>query len=321
METKILMMSMALTAMVFTSCNKESNETEDHLNGELRLSSGITAQQTRASFDMDKQIASGQTVAVYVDKATAPATEIYGNNELSANGNGAFTGGTTMFFPADKSNVDIYAFHTNGVLDDNYPAAVITHAVDADQSKAINYATSDLLYSAKKGVAFTKSAVELTFYHMLSKVEVALKVGAGTPELAGAVASIVGTKLKADFTPSKVADVTTQSARAAMITTTTADNTATEIKIGNTVSTDFETNISYNEAVIVPQEVAQNAQFIKVTLADGGELFHKLATATTFESGKKYSYQITVNLSSLTVTSTIEDWKAVNPVVGNAEME
>lgn len=94
-----VLMTMVAAAIVLASCNKEEAENP---NGEIRLSSGVTV-QSRASFQMDTQIASGQQVTVYVEKATY-GPQLYGNNVLTANGSGGFTGGETMYFPSDKSN-------------------------------------------------------------------------------------------------------------------------------------------------------------------------------------------------------------------------
>lgn len=317
---------MAAAALVMAGCSNDENEVADNRNSEIRLSSGVSV-QTRTFDGMDTQLPDGRTVAVYVDK-TGGTPQLYGNNVLTADGNGSFKGGTTMYFPEDKSAVDIYAFHTNGTLGEAFPTTAVTHAVEADQSGETNYLKSDLLYAAKKDNAFSKTAIPLTFYHMLAKVQVAVKAGAGTPNLDGATVSIMGTKLKADFTPDKSADInnatpaTAQAARAGMIVVTATDNAAADIKLSNAVTTgtDF-TNAVYNDAVIVPQTVAQGSKFIKVKLSNGSELFHKLAAGTTFESGKKYQYQITVNLTELTVTSTVVDWDSVNPVSGSAEME
>lgn len=326
MKVKLVALSMAAVALAMTGCSNDENEGMDNWNGEIRLTSGVTV-QSRAFNGMDTQLPSGQTVAVYVDKTGG--SQIYGNNVLKAYGDGTFTDGEMMYFPEDKSAVDIYAFHTNGTLATDFPTVVITHAVEAVQSGEPNYLKSDLLYAAKKDNAFSKTAIPLTFYHMLAKVQVAIKAGAGTPDLTGATVSIVGTQLKADFTPDKTADInnatpaTAQAARAGMIGLTADDNTAADIKLSNAVTTgtDF-TSAVYNDAVIVPQKVEKDAKFIKVTLSNGTELFHKLATETVFASGKKYQYQITVNLTGLTVTSTVEDWESVGAAVkGGAEME
>ena len=320
MKTKVVMI-MAAAALVMAGCSNDENEVADNRNSEIRLSSGVSV-QTRAFDGMDTQLPDGRTVAVYVDK-TGGTPQLYGNNVLTADGNGSFKGGTTMYFPEDKSAVDIYAFHTNGTLGEAFPTTAVTHAVEADQSGETNYLKSDLLYSVSKNNAVSKTAIPLTFYHMLVKVQVAIKAGAGTPNLDGATVSIMGTQLKADFTPDKSKDMATGSDRAGMIAVTATDNAAADIKLSAAVTTgtDF-TSAVYNDAVIVPQTVAQGSKFIKVKLSNGSELFHKLAAGTTFESGKKYQYQITVNLTGLTVTSTVADWESVgNPVQGGAEME
>ena len=68
---------------------------------------------------------------------------------------------------------------------------------------------------------------------------------------------------------------------------------------------------------------------MKVTLATGGELFYTLPNGAsdnglTLASGKIYKYEITVKLTGLTVTSSIEDWATIgsgDPVAGDAVMD
>lgn len=318
MKTNLILV-IATSTLILSGCSKSEDMPTENLNGEIRLSSGVTT-LTRATFGMDTQIANGQTVTVYVDNVSG--TEIYGNNVLTADGKAGLSGTTPMYFPEDKTAVSIYAFHINKTATDNFPTSPITHRVANDQTTAAGYASSDLLYATSPSVAFTKTAIPLTFYHLLSKVEVALKSGNGAPDLTGATISIVGTKVKANFMPDKTITITDQGQRGSLITLPTDDNAPTNITIDAIKSIDFEVaNIAYNEAIIVPQTVQQDAKFIKVKLTNNSELFYKLRSTTTFESGKKYQYQITANLSGLTATSTITDWEAVNPVQGNAEID
>lgn len=329
-----LVMTLAAATMILAGCNNDENEITDYWNGEIRLTSGVTVQQTRANNSdvPDKQIADGQTVYTWVDKATAPdATEYIKAWSLTAQGDGTFTG-SSQYYPTDGSNLDFYAMHVNSTFAEGtstFPTSAITHTVAADQSTNLGtaYLNSDLLYGLKKGVARSKNEVDLTFYHLLSKVEITLKQGAGKPALNRATVTIENTRLKAAFTPDKTADInnantsTAQTARAGLVTCPTEDNAPAPIKIATEVTNDFS-SAAYAAAIIVPQTVAADTKFIKVALEDGGTFYYKIPTGDlTFQSGKKYQYNITVNQTGLTVTSEIKDWETVGAITGNAEME
>jgi hypothetical protein len=301
-------------ALALSGCSKEGDTPADsNLGSEIRLTSGVQV-QSRAGTAPDTQIANGERVAVYVDEATSPAAQLYGNNVLTADGNGGFSGSTAMYFPASGKNVDIYAFHTNATLAEAFPTS-IEHSVAADQTGG--YASSDLLYAARKGVKHTTSAVDLTFHHLLAKVDVTLIPGKGLKDtdLAGAVVTIENTRLKATFTPDKTVTMTDPSARAAMVKPAENNNDAASVKI----LTATASNLSAS-AVIVPQTLATGTKFIKVTLANGNKLSYKLTAETTFGSGKKHQYAITVNLTELTVTSGIDNWNPVGSVYDEATM-
>lgn len=332
-------MTMAAATMILAGCSNDENESTDNWNGEIRLTSGVTVQTRTNSADVpDTQIASGRTVYAWVDKVADPdATEYIKAWTLTAQGDGTFTG-SLQYYPTDGANLNFYAMHGNFTAftegSDAFPtsASAITHTVAADQSENLgtNYLKSDLLYGLKKDVARSASAVNLTFYHLLSKVEVALKSGEGSPNLAGATVTIENTKLKAEFTPSKTAEInsgttsTAQTARAGLVTCSTSSNDPAPITIATKITTnDFANGTEYAAAIIVPQQVTQNTKFIKVALAGGGTFSYSIpdAAGITFESGKKYQYKITVNQSGLTVTSAISDWSPVSAISGDAVMD
>lgn len=320
-------MTMAAATMILAGCSNDENEVADSWNGEIRLTSGVTV-QTRSNTQAT-QIQEGETVYVWADKASS-TTEYIKAWTLTADGSNGFKDNSTpQYYPTDGSNLDFYALHGNFASDaftENttvFPTTAIVHSVEADQSGTEAYAKSDLLYAVQKNVARSKDAVELIFYHMLSKVEVALKSGDGNPDLEDAVVTIVGTKLKADFTPGKDITMTEQSDRAGMIAINESDNDAAPIKIRTVTTDNLDTNSKYGEAVVLPnQTISQNTPFIQVTLANKAVFSYKIPDAggLTLESGKKYTYKITVNQTGLTVTSKIENWTSEEKV-GDAEME
>lgn len=319
---------MAAVALAMTGCSNDENEEMDNWNGEIRLSSGV-AVQTRANTQAE-QIQKNETVYAWVDKAATVAESYINAWTLTAEGNGRLAG-SSQYYPTDDSPLNFYALHGNFASDaftENntaFPEAAVGYSVEADQSGTDmkNYAKSDLLYAVKKGVTRGSSAVKLPFYHILSKVEVALKSGEGEPNLEGATVTIEGTKLKAEFTPKKDVEMTDPSARVGMITIPSDDNEVAHVKIRTVATDNLDTNTEYGEAVLLPkQTIAENVTFIKVTLQDGATFSYKISDigGLTLESGKKYTYKITVNQSGLSVSSKIDDWIQVNKE-GNATMD
>ena len=305
-----------IAAFALSGCSKEGDMADNNPGSEIRLTSSVQV-QSRAGTAPDTQIANGEKVAVYVDEAASPATQLYGNNVLTADGNGGLSGGTAMHFPASGNNVDIYAFHTNARLESDFPTTRIEHSVADDQTSG--YVSSDLLYAVRKGVSRSTPEVDLTFYHLLAKVAVVLKPGAGMTanHLDGAVVTIESTSLKAYFIPEKV-DLTEHWVRSDMIVP--IETTPAAITIPTATTADFSSVARYGEGIIVPQPIKAGQPFIRVKLANGAILTYKLAYRTTFETGKKYTFQITVNLTGLTATATIGDWDKVAEVNGDATM-
>lgn len=285
-------MTIVTTATLLSACNK-NNETVDNRSGEIYLSSGVIAQQTRAgnSSDVpDKQIANGQQVKVIVEQQDADvSTQNYGYDEaLTAQGDGTFTG-TPMYYPESGQGVNIYAYHP--------AAATATFAVKTDQSKSTgtDYFDSDLLYSDAKDYPRQNTAHSLTFKHKLCKLTFTLKSGDGSPSI---------NNVKVQWL-NVCNTITFEAATGAVSIPTNAGGITPHPTYG---------------AIIVPQTVKANTQLLKVTLSNGGVLYYTPQADQTFEGGKKYNYQITVNLTGLTATSTITDWEPVSDINGEAVM-
>lgn len=313
----------AMAALALTACSNDENL--DNLNGpvEIRLTSGLEV-QTRATHGLDDKLKNGEKVHVWVDDAKS-SSELYLNNTLTADNNGTLTGGTTMYFPETGNAVDIYAIHGNLTANadlTDFWGTEQSHTVAENQKSDVNgYAQSDLVYAKSEDVARNgnPTTVNLTFEHLLSKVEVVLVQGEGSPSIANM--EILNTQLEAKFTPSKTENFAVKASE--------ASNPSNPIVIDTDLTSETdaegtdESKKKLNEAIIVPQALTAGTEFIRVTTTAGGTLVYKIPDGgKTFDKGKKYRYTVTANLTGLEVTATITPW---TPETGDdngvAEME
>lgn len=301
---------MAATALILAGCSNDENGMDNGLV-ELRLTSGVTAQTRAYTPTQSTTISNGEKVSVWVYDAVKTTSPLYNAVELTANGTNGFTGGEAMYFPKTGNKINIYAVHGNFTTTftpgSDFSTSGAEYKVEADQRSVDNYTKSDLLYAYKKDVARSANPVQLDFYHMLSKLELAIKIGDGTPTLATSNAvKLNGVMLNGTFTPSTTAEMSDQSQRAAMVVTATSGSTSS-MTLGQQTCDDFTAaNVDYNEAILVPQDMG--GKKLTFALSDGGTLTYIIPSGTTFQSGKKYQYHITLNLTGIEVTSEIKDW-------------
>lgn len=310
--------------MLGACSNDENLDTDAPV--ELRLTSGLEV-LTRTTHNLDTQLKNGEQVHVWVDDAITDK-ELYADNTLTAGDNGTLTDGDLMYFPETGNGVDIYAIHGNFPQDadfTNFWGTEQTHSVEQDQRTGQNtdgYAQSDLVYAKSTDVSRNgnPTTVNLTFAHLLSKVEVVLVRGAGYPNISKV--EILNTKLDAKFTPNKESEITATADGTIDGTSLNAieiDQTLTSRS--NATGTD-ESKKNLNEAIIVPQTLASGTAFIRVTTNEDGELIYKLPEETTFAPATRYRYTITANLTGLEVTATITPWdQKTGDDNGTAEMQ
>lgn len=302
----------ALPAMVI-SCQQttEGEETVDGTQKEIRLSTTVSLMDVKASFPQtDTQLAEGSQVRVWVDENDRTAVPLYENNILTANGNGGLYGGETMYYPASGNPVNVYALKTNASIGaDPYPDGTLQHTVSTGQTDLEGFASSDLLYAREENVENGTAAVALTFYHLLSKVQVAVALSEGLAKEDIAGVEINGTKILAGFALDK-----SVSPDAVEIN---AGGEIQTIVIGHDISETLDSP-AYNDAVIVPQTVEEGTPFIVVTLADSSRLAYRLTENKTFSARTAYQYYIQVKRDGLSVTTSVADWLPGGLVEGEA---
>ncbi len=299
----------ASAALILAGCSKTENGLQDGRT-ELKLTSTIEMTRATSPNTQATQIAQNEKVTVWVtDSGTSAA--LYAQ-ELTVGSGGALTGGNKMYYPQTGNGVNIAALHGKFSFYENIPSSLpssIDFSVYAGQSASggSNYLNSDLLY-ASRGASRSSRAVSLTFYHLLSKLELNITKSA---ELTDEISSVTldGVVLDGTFTPSNIVDISSQISRASGITTETTETG--NISLGNSTT-------ASNEAIVVPQSL--EGKTLTFNLQSGGKLIYTFPGGTTFESGKKYVYNVTLKLTELTVTSTIEDWTSTDGANGDATM-
>ncbi len=319
-----------LAALSLTACEKEGDT--DNGPVELRLTSGVEV-QTKATHGLDTKIMEERSVYVWVDNANkstdvSAGTSLY-NVLLQQGANGTLSNEDhPMYFPQDGNAVNIYACRggSHSIIGGAYPAGVSYHSVSSDQrsnTPPSGYGMSDLLYAKVTNAPRTTPSVLLTFHHLLSKVEVVLMEGAGDEGFLGGIESvkILNTVISAGFTLGKDKPAYGKNKENENgIEITTNGDTTTDIQIDADVTPKGVGYTLVNEAIIVPQPLADETEFIQITLKNGGKFTYKLEEETTFESGKKYLYGITANQTDLSVTSEIKDWDNCGGATGEASM-
>ncbi len=291
---------------LFAACSHENVEIAGQ--EQVLLTSGVESMKVAAAGTLGTQsssIAAGRAVSAWVE-TSGTGEALYKAWELTADGKDGFSY-EPMFFPESGSGIDVYAIHGPSFVSGTaFPEEPVAFTVAADQSGSRDaYMGSDLLYAARQGAASGSGKIRLLFYHMLSKIEIAVIQGEGAPELAesGAV-TIPEVVLDGTFLPGRISEagMQEQSSRAAMVSTGKTSGTLT---VDGRLSGASGSEV-YNEAVVVPQ--AMGGKSICFNLSSGGTLYYTIPEGTVFESGKKYIYKITMDLSGIHVSSGIVDW-------------
>ena len=301
----------AVATVVVAACSSDLDEASVAESCPVRLCTDGLTGMTRAGQSVQlTQFANEQQVGIFLAEdnggpVTSSTNVTTYDQPLTyvANGSGGLA--NTQYWPQDGNGLHIYGVYplAAATTAGAYNATGKSFTVQADQTADDNYMASDLmtgLPTAGNPVSRTPAAVPLTFTHLLTKIDVSLTAGSDftQAEMADAVVSILGTK-----------PTTTFNVQSANVGEASGDATAITAGTGTTTS-----------AIIVPQALAADASFIQVAVG-GGNYIYKLPAAITFASSTKYTYNLTVTKTGLTLNgTTITPWNSVAPIDGTAEL-
>ena len=311
---KYILFASAVVALAACSSNEEFEQIG---NCEIKLSSTLLV-QTRAAQDIQSEaFESGESVAVFINEdSSSPSTHYDQPLQYDVENDGSLTTTNPQYFPQNGNGVKIYAvypFEVGQTVEVTETAAAFS--VQSDQSSKDNYKASDLMVGepTSKPVYRTTSNVTLQFKHCLSKININIKVGDGVDanDLNDAIVTIYTRTNEATF------DV-----QSGVITAVNSQAQASTpfVRAGNLTASG--NGFEGMSAIIIPQDISAGSQFITIDTNNQTTYRYSLPTAVnliSFESGKAYTYNLTVRKSGLTLdNTTITDWDDGGSVDGEA---
>lgn len=255
-----------------------------------------------AATTQDTELLTGQTVRAWISENdgshTDPIKDPIEYTVSNAAGDLEPVNTTTdpaFYYPQGVDVISIHAIHPSGY------ASGDKFTVNLDQTTEANYAASDLCYSMPTN--FSRTDVDangrklLQMKHLLSKIVVNLTLDAN---VTGATLP-TSIKLHAN----------TSTTMTYPVAVTTDANGYT----GCTPSDASDPGVitMKQEAIIPPQTIAAGASFISFSVTGLGPMIYPMPDATTFESGKRYTYNIRVKNVGIAVTTDVTDWGAKVP--------
>lgn len=274
----------AIILLFAASCKKNVDASLDQ-HGIAFTSSieGITTRASGTTWDAD------DAIGVFAKNSSGATVDANKKYTTTGNGNFTATGADAINYPADGSSLSFSAYYP-------YNAAA-TNTLDVNVAMQASPAAIDLMY-ASNTTGYNKNSSttpNLNFTHQLSKVELIIKPGTGVASLAGVTADFQDFNTQASFNLGTgiLSAGSTPATIAAHMQTSGADPLAT--------------------ALMLPVADA-GGKTVLFKLPSGDSYVLTLPAGTKFESGKKYTYTVSLQGPANTVmlrAAVVTPWTEV----------
>lgn len=272
---------LAAVAISLVACNTEDNYIDEPIAAQISATIGDDP-LSRAS---DTKWDNGDCIGISM-------SERYVNMRyITEDGDGSFDG-TTLYFKNKREPVTISAYYPYTGSEGQTPD-VIRASTDTDRQNATEQPKFDFLYASMDGVTGADPNVNLTFSHMMSKLTLTFKNGAGDTDNVNKITSytLEGLLLDGTFNP-----VTSECA---------ADSNPKSLTITLTGAPEDKPLTSL---ILFPQDVEK--LILKINDSEDQDYVCELKLKDNrLESGKNYLFTITVNKTGLSVNPSIAEWK------------
>jgi hypothetical protein len=211
---------------------------------------------------------------------------------------------TRIFFQDSQEIVTFAAYYPYSATITEKNRTLSIHTTDQSKQKSF-----DVLYASGAQASKDKSAVAFTgdyaFSHVLSKLCINLSLGTGFPtgtSLEGATVKLSGLVQEGSMS------LEGTTAGQAMVS-----SSASALK-------DWDVSKYYGSLILLPQDLSQSPLTLAITL-DGQTYKNATLIAPKMQPGYSYTYNITVNLTGLTLSgSTINAWTSGTGGEGSATL-
>ncbi len=282
-------------AMSMQGCSKdlvvtdEPNDPEKFEEVQLRLTGEVAYMTPETRLDANGFVDNDE-FGVYTtggkmgpNKATVKnAKYVYKNGTIEA------ADDNNMIYWEDGKDLDIYAYYPYYSGSENKTQHLFT--LPTDQSNESNYNKSDFLRATEEDVAKNANPVEMTFFHLMSKVSVTITHDSSITDF---------DSLAKELTIENVVGTAKINLSTGVVTPgSSADKKITAFLMDSD-------NASFS-AIMIPQ----GASNVKFRLKLGND-YYSSTMSINYESGKeyKYTFKVTKNEGALSLKSTkIEIW-------------
>ena len=302
----LLLLTLAVMSGVLTSCGYaevlDRDYTEPLSQKEVRFSSNVVIPKYSLSSRISgNKWEPGDAIGVYMLDTDSYAVVGGNNNIMYVTEYGGFTANfvaqnNKVYFPANNRKVRFLSYHP-------YSDLTSGSIYKVDVINQTHQSLIDLLYSFDASTTYDNNIevrrVPIDFERQLSKVNINVKNGEGLQgfDLMHMKVYITGLNTKADFN----------------LLTGKLSNLSNISPIAPSVLIAGGGNVYSGEAIVIPSTDLKNARIV-LNLTNGIGSFSWNINERSFEKGKKYTYNITVTRSGITVDTKTNSWH-------NIEME
>lgn len=311
----------AVSVALLGACSGESFEPSYDDEGAIRFSTP----QTRAAIEDASKMESFSVWGWYRNTVTGGTPISVFNNTIVTQSSGwNYEGGTRYWIPGNTYN--FYAVHPVGLNQVSCTDKGVLRIPDFDCSTA-----SDLMIASKTNLSAENGAaqgVQLTFSHLLARIEVTAKRHNAAADIAGFNPRVISAKVygmykNADFEANinEVIDVT--SAWTVKGEPTASDSPLADIPQPTDISSTQDTPLL--DILLFPQLIQRDYYLEIIYSTDGGvstkpaqKIQLTTLPITQWESGKRYHYSFTISADDriLFDKPTVTEWdEAVGGII------